>query len=69
MTRPLPTIHQITDGEVGRCPRLEEVLPFYMNTDQAAGVNMFVAHRWTDGRSLRGAATRSRHVAHRSWRS
>jgi exodeoxyribonuclease X len=38
-------IHHIRDAEVGACPRLQEVLPFYMNTDQAAEVDVFVAHR------------------------
>jgi hypothetical protein len=29
-----------------RCPRLEEVLPFYMDTDRRAEVDVFVAHKW-----------------------
>ena len=39
-------IHQITDDDVSRCPRLKEVLSFYMDVDRAVGVNVFVAHHW-----------------------
>src|ERR671912_2505372 len=39
-------IHQITDDDVSGCPRLEEVLPSYMDMDGAAGVDAFVAHKW-----------------------
>src|SRR5215207_838042 len=39
-------IHQITDDDVSRCPRLKEVLPFYMDTDRTAEVDVFVAHHW-----------------------
>ncbi len=42
-------IHQITDDDVSRCPRLEEVLPFYMDTDRRAEVDVFVAHHWAFG--------------------
>ena len=31
---------------LGRAPRLEEVLPIYMDADRAAGVDVFVAHKW-----------------------
>jgi len=39
-------IHQIADDDVSRCPRLEEVLHFYMDLDRAAKVDVFVAHKW-----------------------
>jgi exodeoxyribonuclease X len=39
-------IHQITDDDVSGCPSLEEVLPFYMDEDRDAGVDVFVAHKW-----------------------
>jgi exodeoxyribonuclease X len=39
-------IHQITDDDVSRCPGLEEVLPFNLDVDQGAGVDVFVAHHW-----------------------
>jgi exodeoxyribonuclease X len=42
-------IHQITDDDVSRCPRLEEVLPFYMDTDRRAEVDVLVAHHWAFG--------------------
>jgi len=37
-------IHQITDTDVSRRPRLEEVLPRYMGVDGADRVDVFVAH-------------------------
>jgi exodeoxyribonuclease X len=42
-------IHQITDDDVSRCPGLEEVLPFYMDTDRRAEVDVLVAHHWAFG--------------------
>ena len=39
-------IHQITDDDVSGCSSLEEVLPFYMDADRAAEVDVFVAHSW-----------------------
>jgi exodeoxyribonuclease X len=39
-------IHQITDEDVTRCPMLEEVLPFYMDANRTAAVEVFVAHHW-----------------------
>ena len=39
-------IHQITDTDVSRRPRLEEVLPRYMGVDGADRVDVFVAHHW-----------------------
>jgi exodeoxyribonuclease X len=42
-------IHQFTDDDVSRCPRLEEVLPFYMDTDRRAEVDVLVAHHWAFG--------------------
>jgi DNA polymerase III epsilon subunit-like protein len=39
-------IHQITDNDVSWCPRLEEVLPRYMNVGGVDWVDVFVAHHW-----------------------
>ena len=37
-------IHHITDEDVVCAPTLEQALPFYMDTDRSAGVDVFVAH-------------------------
>ena len=39
-------IHHITDRDVAHCPRLEDVLPKYVDVDGAAGVDVFVSHKW-----------------------
>src|SRR5918997_3105889 len=48
-------VHQITDDDVSGCPSLEEILPFYMDEDRDAGVDVFVAHKWDfEAQWLRG---------------
>src|SRR3712207_3289342 len=37
-------VHHITDEDVGVSPTLEELLPFYMDADGAAGVDVFASH-------------------------
>ena len=39
-------IHHITDEDVAHCPTIEDVLPTYMDLDDADGVDVFVAHSW-----------------------
>ena len=39
-------IHHITDRDVAHCPQVEEILPFYMDGDGEADVDVFVAHKW-----------------------
>lgn len=39
-------VHHLTDADVEDAPALEEVLPFYMAVDRAAGIDVFVAHKW-----------------------
>jgi exodeoxyribonuclease X len=40
-------VHHLTDADVEDAPALKEVLPFYMDADGAAGVDVFVAHKWS----------------------
>src|SRR3712207_4847816 len=39
-------VHHLTDTDVEDAPALENVLPFYMDADGAAGVDVIVAHKW-----------------------
>ena len=52
-------IHQITDDDVSGCPSLEEVLPFYMDEDRDAGVDVFVAHKWAFEAQWHGNTSRA----------
>ena len=37
-------IHHITDADVAKAPKLDEVLPFYLDSDGGQGVTVFAAH-------------------------
>ncbi len=53
-------IHHVTDDDVIGSPTLEEVLPAYVDADRAAGVDVFVAHRWAFERQWLGDHLRGR---------
>jgi exodeoxyribonuclease X len=48
-------VHHITDEDVSDSPTLEELLPFYMDEDRAAGVGVLASHHWVfEGQWLSG---------------
>src|ERR671913_334607 len=48
-------VHHITDDDVSGSPTLEELLPFYMDEDRAAGVGVLASHHWVfEGHRLSG---------------
>lgn len=39
-------VHHITDEQVSGCPPIEEQLPFFLDFDRSANVEVFCAHNW-----------------------